>query len=149
MGAKKWWQQIFILIAGVTVNFLFAWFLFSISFMIGAPTAVSGVDHPDQVINPQLTVLQVMPDSPAAKSGLVAGDKVIKLESLDATITGADLSADNFTKTIRSIPENTPVHLQVEKMNKSMVDYLIIPETGLVGDYPAIGVSVDQVNMVS
>ena len=147
MGAKKWWQQILILIAGVTMNFVFAWLLFSVSFMIGAPTAVSGVDHPEQVMNPQLTVLQVMPDSPAAKSGLVAGDRVIKLESLDTTIAGSDLSADNFTKTIRSMPANTPVHLQVTKTDSTTVDYLIIPQTGLIGDYPAIGVSVDQVGM--
>ena len=147
MGAKKWWQQILILIAGVTMNFLFAWFLFSISFMIGAPTAISGVDHPERVMNPQLTVLQVMPGSPAAKSGLVAGDKITKLESLDAVITGSDLSSDNFTKIIRSMPVNTPVHIQVEKNDTTRVDYLIIPQTGLIGEYPAIGVSVDQVGI--
>jgi regulator of sigma E protease len=147
MGAKAWWKQILVLVAGVTMNILLAWALFSFAFMIGAPTAVSGVDHPEQVKNPKLTVLQVMPGSPAEKSGLVAGDKVLKLESLDTVITGSDLSADNFTKTIRSTEPNIPVHLQIEKTDKSTADLLIIPQNGLVGDYPAIGVSVDQVGM--
>lgn len=147
MVAKPWWQQILVLIAGVTMNILLAWFLFSLSFMVGAPTAVSGVDHRDQVKNPQLTVLQVMPKSPAETAGLVAGDKVIKIESLDTVLVGTEITADNFTKTIRSMPANTPIHLQVQKTDKTTTDLLIIPQTGLTGDYPAIGVSVDQVGM--
>lgn len=147
MGAKKWWQQVLVLIAGVTMNILLAWALFSISFMIGAPTAVSGVDHPEKVVNPQLTVLQVMPKSPAEKSGLVAGDKILLLETLDAKISGTDLSADNFTSAIRSTELAIPIHLQIQKIDKTITDLLIIPEKGLVSDYPAIGVSVDQVGM--
>ncbi len=147
MGAKPWWQQILVLIAGVTMNILLAWMLFSISFMTGAPTAVSGVDRPEQVKNPQLTVLQVMPKSPAETAGLVAGDKVIKIESLDTVLVGTEITADNFTKTVRSMPANTPIHLQVQKTDKTTTDLLIIPQTGLTGDYPAIGVSVDQVGM--
>jgi regulator of sigma E protease len=147
MVAKPWWQQILVLIAGVTMNILLTWFLFSISFMIGAPTAVSGVDHPEQVMNPQLTVLQVVPDSPAAKSGLVAGDKILKIETLATTISQADLNAENFTNTVRTSELNVPIHLIIQKTDRSTADLLIIPQTGLVGDYPAIGVSVDRVGM--
>jgi regulator of sigma E protease len=147
MVAKPWWQQILVLVAGVTMNILLAWILFSISFMIGAPTALSGVNDKNQVKNPQLTVLQVMPKSPAETAGLVAGDKIIKIESLDVVLSGNEITPDNFTKTIRSMPANTPVHLQIQKTNKTISDLLIIPQNGLTGDYPAIGVSIDQVGM--
>lgn len=147
MGAKKWWQQVLILVAGVTMNVILAWVLFSIAFMVGAPTAVSGVDNPAQVKNAQLTVLQIMPGSPAEKAGLVAGDKILKLETLDTSIGGADLTADTFTKTVRATPAHTPVHLQIQKLDKTTSDLLIIPETGIAGDYPAIGVSIDQVGI--
>ncbi len=147
MGAKSWWKQILVLIAGVTMNILLAWALFSFAFMIGAPTAVSGVDHPEQVQNPQLTVLQVMPGSPAEKSGLAAGDKILKLESLDTVIAGSDLSQENFIQAVRETSPNIPVHLIIQKTDKSTADLLIIPQKGLIGDYPAIGVSVDQVGM--
>jgi regulator of sigma E protease len=147
MGAKSWWKQILVLIAGVTMNILLAWALFSFAFMIGAPTAVSGVDRPERVQNPQLTVLQVMPGSPAEKSGLAAGDKIVKLETLDTVITGTELSSDNFTAAIRATELNIPVHLQVQKIDKTTADLLIIPQRNLIGDYPAIGVSVDQVGM--
>ena len=146
MGAKSWWKQILVLIAGVTMNILLAWALFSFAFMIGAPTAVSGVDRPEQVQNPQLTVLQVMPGSPAEKSGLAAGDKILKLETLEATITNSDLSVDNFTKLIRATEPNTPVHVEIEKTDQSTAHLLIIPQK-LTGDYQAIGVSVDQVGI--
>lgn len=147
MVAKKWWQQILVLVAGVTMNLLLAWALFSVAFMIGAPTATSGVDNPEKIIDPQLTVLQVMPKSPAETAGLVAGDKVIKLESLDTTITGNDLTSEKFTAAVRAMPDNTPIHLVVEKTDKTQTDLLIIPEKNLIGDYPAIGVSVDRVGM--
>lgn len=147
MVAKPWWQQILVLIAGVTMNILLAWALFSISFMVGAPTAVSGVDHPEKVKNPQLTVLQVMPKSPAETAGLVAGDKIIKIESLDTVLSRTEITADAFTKTVRAMPANTPVHLQVQKTDTTTTDLLIIPQTGLTGDYPAIGVSIDQVGI--
>lgn len=147
IGAKAWWKQILVLVAGVTMNFLFAWFLFSIAFMAGAPTAVSGVDHPEQVKNPHLTVLQVMPGSPADKAMLKSGDKIITVETLDTTISGSSLTSEAFIQAIRTMPANTPVHLQVEKMNKTKADYLIIPQKGIAGDYLAIGVSVDQVGI--
>lgn len=146
-GAKSWWKQILVLIAGVTMNIILAWALFSIAFMVGAPTAVTGVDHPEKITNPQLTVLQVMPKSPAETAGLAAGDKILELESLTTVIKSQDLTADNFTKAIRAMPDNTPVHLVVEKTNKTQKDLLIIPQKNLIGDYPAIGVSVDRVGM--
>lgn len=147
MGAKSWWKQILVLIAGVTMNFLFAWFLFSIAFMAGAPTAISGVDNPEKIKNQQLTVLQVMPGSPADKANVKAGDKILLIETLDTTITGANLTPEAFIKTVRTMPDNTPVHVQVEKIDKTVTDYLIIPQKGLTGDYPAIGVAVDQVGI--
>lgn len=147
MGAKSWWKQVIVLIAGVTMNILLAWFLFSIAFMVGAPTAVSGVDNPDQVKNAQLTVLQVLPGSPAEKSGLTAGDKVLKLETLTTVIESNDLTAENFTRAIHGSELNVPIHVQIQKTDKTISDLLIVPQKGLIAEYPAIGVSVDRVGM--
>ncbi len=147
-GAKKWWQQIIVLVAGVTMNFLLAAVLFSFAFMIGAPTAVSGVDDPSQIINPQLTVLEVVSGSPAEKAGIAPGDHILMVESLDKKISGTDLTPDAFVAVVRAMPANTPIHIQIEHAKSHTTgDLLVIPQKGLTGDYPAIGASIDMVGM--
>ena len=52
--SKKWWQQILVLVAGVMMNVILAWVLFSATLMIGAPVAASQVDHPELLRNQAL-----------------------------------------------------------------------------------------------
>lgn len=66
------WKQVIILIAGVTMNALAAWALFSGAYMIG-------VLHPVDVRGPhtQLIVSQVVLASPADASGIQLGDEIV------------------------------------------------------------------------
>lgn len=61
-AARPKWAQALVLIAGVTMNIVFAWFLFSITLMIGVPTAV---DENSASEKAQLYVAATLPDSPA------------------------------------------------------------------------------------
>ncbi len=65
------WKQALILIAGVTMNALAAWALFSGAYMTGVlhPVSVRGE-------NTQLIVSQVVPASPADASGIKIGDEI-------------------------------------------------------------------------
>ncbi len=65
------WKQAIILVAGVAMNALAAWALFSGAYM-------AGVLHPVDVRGPntQLIVSQVVPASPADASGIKAGDEI-------------------------------------------------------------------------
>lgn len=139
--AKKWWQQIAVLIAGVTMNFLFAWVLFTLSFMIGAPTITSGIPS-DQIQNPQLTVLQVVKGSPADQVGIVPGSKIIEIESLDGIVPGNTTSAESFIQIVQSMPDNTPVRLFAELPNGQQKNFLVIPD-----DTNKIGVAIDTVGI--
>ena len=62
-AARPKWAQALVLIAGVTMNILFAWFLFSLTYMIGLPTVV---DEADATSAAELSIMDVLPDSPAA-----------------------------------------------------------------------------------
>lgn len=62
-GARPKWAQALVLIAGVTMNILFAWVLFSITYMIGVPTAVDEVSAGPEA---ELYIAGTLPDSPAA-----------------------------------------------------------------------------------
>jgi regulator of sigma E protease len=71
------WKQAVILVAGVAMNALGAWFLFSIALHTGVPQAVDSV-LPGQ--HAQLIVSDVVPGSPAAAAGFKAGDEITGVE---------------------------------------------------------------------
>src|SRR3989344_6302169 len=74
---KPKWQQAVVLVAGVFMNFLLAWFLFSFGFMSGLPTSVAQSQSAGYTLeNVNLVIVSVMADSPAEKAGLLPGDKI-------------------------------------------------------------------------
>lgn len=76
-GAKKW-QQAVILVAGVLANALTAYLLFAWAFTLGVPRIV---DTPVSDPNAQLLVSDVVPGSPADAAGLIAGDRIVGVET--------------------------------------------------------------------
>lgn len=76
------WKQALILIAGVTMNALAAWALFSGAY-------VTGVLHPVDVRGPQtqLIVSAVVPASPADASGIKVGDEIAAVREGEAVLT--------------------------------------------------------------
>jgi regulator of sigma E protease len=64
---QKSWKKVIILVAGVTMNFLFGWLLLSLVFYIGAPTFI--------------LVNKILPDSPAAVAGILEGDQITRFSS--------------------------------------------------------------------
>jgi len=75
---KSAWIRVKVLAAGVAMNFLFAWFLLSIVFMLGAPEVVDSSDK--NVQNTKIQISEVSVGSPAAAMGLKVGDEVLKTQ---------------------------------------------------------------------
>ena len=67
------WKQAIILLAGVAINAVGAWALFTVAFHIGVPTAVETAPAGQSV---QLMVTDVVASSPAAAAGLQTGDEI-------------------------------------------------------------------------
>lgn len=90
-GGKKAWQRIIVLVAGVTMNFIFAAIVLGFGFMIGLPADMSqGVDeHAIVVEEPSVIVQQVQSDSPADEAGLNFGDKIVGFDDVDVTTIAA------------------------------------------------------------
>jgi regulator of sigma E protease len=80
---KPRWQQALVLFAGVFMNFILAWVLFSIGFMSGLPTSLGSEPKGYTVTDTNLVVVSVLPGSPAEEGGLATGDKIKKVENLD------------------------------------------------------------------
>lgn len=73
-ASKSGWTRIAVLSAGVMMNFLLAWFIFSIVFMLGAPQAV---DNDDEVVGEtSVQIGNVVPETPAEAMGLRPGDVI-------------------------------------------------------------------------
>lgn len=126
------WAQALVLVAGVTANVLLAWILFSVVFAVGQKITVDErVAGPDA----QLTILSVLPDSPASRAGLEAGDEVVGVMSGDhtsPTLMPSDVvpfidAHDEVTFSIRDGAEEDTVLLKGE------TGFAVAPERRIVG----------------
>lgn len=143
-GAKSKLAQAIVLIAGVTMNVLFAWFLFIVVFMVGVPTPVAEEDATD---NSVLTVTSVLPGSPAAEAGLLPGMEVTGVTRAGQPL--ADLTPTAFSNFTRAA--ETEIEFAVTDDGEG--DRIFItPTKGLLPDapeQPAVGISLALIETVS
>jgi regulator of sigma E protease len=122
------WAQAAVLIAGVVMNVLFAWLLFSVTYMVGVPTAI---DEATAGPGAELVIVQTLSDSPASVipagaviTGVVAdGDRILS----PVTPTG-------FTEFVTSVaPEPIVVTYSLADQETTVA---ITATQGLVEDQP-------------
>lgn len=124
--SKNGWQKLFILVAGVAMNWLLAASIFSVGFMIGVPSDLSVLPAGARVSDQRIEILQVVADSGADEAGLKVGDTVLALNgrtpqnsaevreslksgpegtahSLTITRKGAELTLEAQTKQLESL----------------------------------------------
>lgn len=77
--SKSAWIRIKVLAAGVTMNFILAWFLLAIVFAQGAPESI---EDTQKVKDAKVQISQVMDATPAKEMGLSIGDQVLKICAL-------------------------------------------------------------------
>jgi regulator of sigma E protease len=130
-GAQKIWKRVVILSAGVIMNVILAFILFSACFMIGAPQTVTE--------GGKIQITEIVKDSPAEKAGLITSDVIV----------GAD---GKFFKSITEVQNyisskaGQEVALGVIRGSEA-VTVKIQPVVS--GDKAIIGVGLDQVDNVS
>ena len=78
-ASKSAWARAWILVAGVLMNWLLAFFIFSAGFLFGVPTDLEGVPSQAIVRDRRVEITQILSDSPAAKAGIQAGDRVMRI----------------------------------------------------------------------
>ena len=77
-----------VLLAGVAMNFLLAWFLFFIGFwLVGTPVEITpGIDLTGASLSEkELAIAQVLPDSPAEVAGFKSGDVIVSVDGVVIT----------------------------------------------------------------
>lgn len=84
---RAFWPRFFTLFAGVMMNVVLAWVLLSIGFAVGLPVASDGQNLPAgaTLTETKIAIVDVVPNSPATKAGLQAGDTILKLNGAQFT----------------------------------------------------------------
>ncbi len=125
-GEKPVLQRIAIVAAGPVFNLLFAYVLFIVIFMIGVPAATTKIG-------------EVVPDRPAAKAGVLAGDTI-------KAVNGKPVERWEEFAQIIAEAKLAPLELEVQR-GQSQMKFTMVPESrtskNLLGDtvtHPVVGV---------
>ncbi len=133
-------RRLLILAAGVTMNMLLAWALFSVGAMIGLTETVDAVHPAATVRNRAVTVTDVLPDSPAAAAGIAYGDSIAK-------VNGAPVAdVPSLQETLRTASGEVTLTLNRGKTSReARVTPVMLSQTGK----PGIGVGLLETGIVS
>jgi regulator of sigma E protease len=134
-SGKSAWVRTKVLAAGVIMNFVLAWFLISIVFMIGAPQAFDPNDH--GVADAKIQISEISSDSPAQLAGLKVGDEISKIQ---VNFAGENVKISSVEDTQNYIKNNAgkEINLAVvrgrENLKINITPRAVAPEgQGLLG----------------
>lgn len=143
-GDISLWKQAVVMVAGVFMNVVLAWVLFSAVFMLGVPATKDAVPEGMKLENPQLAAVRVLPGSPAEQGGLIAGDQFLKLSSGSDVLS--NITEENFQSFIAS-HGGEKVTIKYER-GDDIIRATLVPQTGVSGrveNRAIIGIRVETV----
>ncbi len=129
------WKQATVLVAGVVFNIIFAWILFTVTFMMGSPVAIDEAKIKNGEIErngPVLAISAVLPDSPADIAGLRAGDSISALAFNDTKIE-SPLPSEVSKFVSNNAGETIKVYYNRNNKEDATPEYVeIIPTHGII-----------------
>jgi len=109
-GAKKIWQRIIILAAGVVMNIILAWFLFSIAYIIGLPQSTDSLGKGAITSNANVVVAEVISGTAAEKAGLKINDYILEVD-------GQKVGTEKDLQDLIAVRGGKEVNLLIERNN--------------------------------
>jgi regulator of sigma E protease len=143
---KPKWKQAIVLFAGVFMNFVLAWLLFSFGFMSGLPTSAGSRLSQYDLQDVRLVVISVAPESPAEISGLQTGDAIVSVVSDSSLLE--EINPDTLKSFILAHGDQEINIGYVRGDNKQEVNQTsIIPTENPADGEPMIGISMDLIGV--
>jgi regulator of sigma E protease len=138
LASKAWWQQLIVLLGGVTMNMLFA-LLILILLALGKTTVGEDDALFARAIDKKLMVTEVMENSPAYKAGLKEGDEILSLSR------ASGMSSFSTTKDAIAFIQKSDEPIKIVYKNKDGVEdaLTIAPVFGILENKKAIGVGLN------
>ena len=151
---KARWKQAAVIVAGIAFNLLFAWLTLSVGYMVGLPTSAQHQGF-GVVGDAAPTVVAVLPDSPAQRAGLMAGDVVEEVqtghETFNVSALGTPPPGASQSRAITSFittRSDESIVLTVERAGRAMV-FLAKAQDGIVPGRKVIGVELDDIGSLT
>lgn len=139
-AGKSAWTRIRVLAAGVFMNFLFAWFLISVVFMLGLPQPIEPADH-GKFADAKIQVLAVGKGTPAETMGLSMGDAIVSINGEAIT------TLEQVTQVISS-HKGQSITVVVDRFGKPLT-LSGTPRTEYPATEGALGISFSETAVVS
>lgn len=138
--------QAAVVVAGVVGNIMLAWVLLSVGYMVGLPTSADNVPKGATFSDPAVTVVELVPGSPADRAGLMIGDRIQTL-----TFEGGETDAISTTESVGDL---------INKHGKEAItvgyvrgsdsgEVVLTPEEHVISNGLAIGVGLEVVGNAS
>lgn len=142
--SKSKWAQSAVLVAGITMNIIFAWLLIMLAFGLGVKSAVSEADATDNAV---LAITHVLPGSPADTAQLPKGAVIREMYANSDSLE--KLTPSTFSAFIET-HKDTPVTIAYT-LDGEMRMVQVTPKEGVIENVsqPAIGVALTLVDTVS
>ncbi len=142
-AGKSAWIRIKVLAAGVTMNFILAWILISIVFMIGAPETV-GLGSGST--NLKIQIASVANNSPASLAKLEVGDEIFKTQK---NLAGKKIDIKDIKDLQKYINTNKgrKIALTIKRGNEKM-QFAIVPRIKTPKNQGSLGISLVETSLV-
>jgi len=140
-SAKKIWQRVLVLSAGVIMNFVLAAVLLGAGFIIGLPQSVEDAGRGAKISNPKIEIMAVLPGAPAQSAGLSLGDEIV---SVDGRVMSDLADLQNYVDTNQGKSLNFVLRRNNEIFGKEITP-VEIKESGRGG----IGVALMNIGTIS
>lgn len=142
--------QAFVLVAGVTMNLIFAYILITGALIAGTPRALSDSDLAI-ARNVELAVANVRTHSPAEKAGIVAGDSILSAKNSlgEWRFSPLGTTTQKSFSTFIHASEGREVSLEI-KHNGTVRTITAIPAQGIASDAKryALGVEIAPIGVL-
>jgi regulator of sigma E protease len=140
--------QALVLVAGIICNFLFAWLLITVAFMIGA--AASPAEYPqyaNRFENARVMITSVTAGSPAQSAGLKAGDSIDRVTVGKASVSG-NVPIESIQELVAKSAGNDVTVRYTRGNEHGLIAHAVATTTIVEGRY-AIGIVMDEVGELS
>ncbi len=139
-ASKKPWQRLIVLVAGVTMNIVLAWVLFSIGYTVGLPQVVDNANA-RYMRDQKIQIIAVEPNSPAQTANLSVGDTIVAID---------ENRLDEISLIQNYIGEKAdqPVIINIQRGNE-LIKQEIIPQKFNDNDRAIMGVALVKTGIIS
>lgn len=144
-SSRPAWTRAKILVAGVTMNYLFAMLLFSLSFAVGIPAMVDSQTLGARNVKIQIT--EVADKSPAMQAGILLGDTIVEVSDKNHLATKSINEINDLNNFINS-HRGQEIILKI-KRGQEIKSVALTPRQSPPANEGPIGVALAKTGIIS